>query len=75
MSEKDYVLARLDILKIVVSALFGAMLIAGLYGVQNPSSSPLNLITTLIAIVMLGSFLILLGRTYNKLLENLRKME
>ena len=75
MSEKDYILARLDILKILVSALFGAILIAALYVVQNPSSSPLNFISTLIAIVMLGSFLILLGRTYSKLLNKLRKME
>ncbi len=44
MSEKDYILARLDILKILVSALFGAILIAALYYVQNPASSPLNFI-------------------------------
>ena len=75
MSEKDYILARLDILKILVSALFGAILIAALYYVQNPASSPLNFIYTLIAIVMFGIFLILIGGTYRNLLNKLKKIE
>ena len=75
MSEKDYILARLDILKIIISALFGAFLITGLYVVQYPYSSPLSFIYTIIVIVVFGSSLILLIITYNKLLKKLRKME
>ena len=75
MSEKDYILARLDILKILVSALFGAILIAGLYIVQNLSSLPSNIIYILIAIVIFAIFCIYLGNTYSELLNKLKKIE
>ena len=75
MSQKDYVLAKLDLLRIVISALLGAMLISGLYIVQNPASSFIIFISALIAIVMFGVFLVILGRTYGKLLNGLKEME
>lgn len=75
MSQKDYVLAKLDLLRIVISALLGAMLISGLYIVQNPASSSVIFISALIAIVMFGVFLVILGGTYGKLLKKLKEME
>ncbi|MCG7849785.1 MAG: hypothetical protein MIO93_11500 [ANME-2 cluster archaeon] len=68
-------MAKLDLLRIVISALLGAMLISGLYIVQNPASPSVIFISALIAIVMFGVFLVKLGGTYGKLLNKLKEME
>ena len=79
MSEKDYILARLDILKIFVSALFGAILIAFFYVIQILSSLLSNIIIMFIMFIaaVIGAFIICisLGKPYRELLNKLKKIE
>ncbi|MCD4781040.1 MAG: hypothetical protein K8S27_10915, partial [Candidatus Omnitrophica bacterium] len=73
MSEKDYILARLDILKIFVSALFGAILIAFFYVVQILSSLLSNIIIMIIMFIaaVIGAFIICISlrKPYSELLN------
>ena len=79
MSEKDYILARLDILKIFVSALFGAILIAFFYVIQILSSLLSNIIIMIIMFIaaVIAAFIICisLGKPYRELLNKLKKIE
>ena len=79
MSEKDYILARLDILKIFVSALFGAILIAFFYVIQILSTLLPNIIIMFIMFIaaVIGAFIIRisLGKPYSELLDKLKKIK
>lgn len=73
MTQADFLKARLDLLKILISALFGIMLLLVLYIVQNPS---LPLIWgAKFGILVFGCVIVILAKFYDRAMNELKNCD
>ncbi len=68
----EFIKARLDLLKIIITAFFGFMFVVLFYVVQNTSFTVI--LYALFLIVTFGTFLTILGKIYDKEMNNLKDL-
>lgn len=71
MTQKDYIKEQLALLKIAMTGVIGAMFAMAVYNLQSSGS---NVINVMAAVIVLGIVLVLLGRAYKNLLNDLKDL-
>lgn len=71
MTEKDAVIAKIDLLKLVIGAIIGSMFAVSIYNFQTGGSI---FAITIVAVVALGIALLIFAVPYAKLITELKEL-